>query len=68
MVKGMIEREVPIDGIAMQMHYQSEEEVNSREEISDMIALFGSLGVQVHISEMTVSCEDCEWSNEAQLK
>ena len=68
LVKGMIDRKVPIDGIGMQMHYKNENQVNSREEISSMIKRFGSLGVQVHITEMTVSCKQCKWSKKAQQK
>ena len=47
------------------MHYKDVNSVDSREQISKTIKKFGSLGLQVHITEMTISCKSCEWDQEA---
>ena len=67
MVKSMIDRKVPIDGVGLQMHVKTKpnpkyphEKVTPPDEakVSANIARLGKLGLKVHITEMDVSCPD----------
>jgi GH35 family endo-1,4-beta-xylanase len=53
----MIERDVPIDGVGMQMHFNDVSNVPSRKAIARIMSKFGTLGLQVHITEMSIDCE-----------
>ena len=61
MVKSMVDRKVPIDGVGMQMHVKLDPEKGGppdEAKVSANIARFGKLGLKVHITEMDVSCPD----------
>ncbi len=53
LVKGMLERGVPVDTVGLQMHINLEDP--KIKEIEKTIELFGSLGVNVIVTEMDVS-------------
>lgn len=53
LVKGMLERGVPVDTVGLQMHINLENPPVS--EIEKTIELFGSLGLKVIVTEMDVS-------------
>ncbi len=53
LVKGMLERKVPVDTVGLQMHINLENPPVS--EIEKTIELFGSLGLNVIVTEMDVS-------------
>ena len=53
LVKGMLERGVPVDTVGLQMHINYENP--SIEEIEKTIELYGSLGLNVIVTEMEVS-------------
>jgi len=53
LVKGMLERGVPVDTVGLQMHINLETPPVS--EIEETIELFGSLGLKVIVTEMEVS-------------
>jgi endo-1,4-beta-xylanase len=59
MAKSMIDRNIPIDGIGLQYHVKSIETGPTRGQSKATIARFGSLGLQVHITEIDVECEQC---------
>jgi len=54
LVKGMISRGVPIDGVGLQMHVNLAD-APSTADISANIQRLGALGLQVHITEMDVA-------------
>jgi len=60
LVKGMKEREIPVDGIGIQMHISLKNP--SLQEIKETIELFSTLG-KVYITEMDMSLY--EWENRA---
>ena len=64
----MIERDIPIDGVGMQMHFNDVSNVSSRKQIAHTISKFGTLGLQVHITEMSISCEQCAYDRDALLR
>jgi endo-1,4-beta-xylanase len=53
MLKGMLAKGVPIDGIGLQAHWSIS--TPTREELENSIRLFSSLGLQVQITELDVS-------------
>jgi len=53
LVKGLVEKGVPIDGVGLQMHISLDKYPPS-EEVSTMIRRLGNLGLEVHITEMDV--------------
>ncbi len=55
-VKGMIERNVPIHGIGFQMHLNEKASYNP-DDLRAAIRLIETLGLQVHITEMDVKIE-----------
>jgi endo-1,4-beta-xylanase len=52
-VKGMKDREIPIDGIGMQCHWNIYGP--SLEEVRKTIEMYASLGVRLHITELDIS-------------
>ena len=60
LVKDFQERGIPIDGIGMQGHWNLEHELaedleQAKQYLANAIALFGSLGLEVHITELDLS-------------
>jgi endo-1,4-beta-xylanase len=53
LVKGMVSRGVPIDGVGLQMHLNLNS-APSQADISTNFARLGALGLEVHITEMDV--------------
>jgi endo-1,4-beta-xylanase len=53
LVKGMMSRGVPINGVGMQMHVDLKS-APAQADISSSIARLGALGLEVHITEMDV--------------
>eukprot|EP00937_MAST-01D_sp_MAST-1D-sp2_P004922 g4922.t1 len=64
MVKSMVRRGVPIDGVGLQLHVgtpqggQSGGRVINATRVAENIARLGALGLQVHITELDVKCPD----------
>lgn len=58
-VKGALARGVPIDGVGLQMHLDGAHAPAKDEVISNM-KRFGSLGVQVYVTEFDVNMEDVQ--------
>jgi endo-1,4-beta-xylanase len=64
MVKSMVQRQVPIDGVGLQMHVSvgargdSGWRPPSEAKVSANIERLGALGLQVHVTEMDVKCPD----------
>ena len=58
MVKSMVQRKVPIDGVGLQMHVSMGEAAPDEAKVSANIARLGKLGLKVHITEMDVKCPD----------
>ncbi len=57
LVKNLINDSVPIDGIGLQMHLNVDE-YPSPEDISTNMKRLAALGLEIHVSEMTVYIED----------
>jgi endo-1,4-beta-xylanase len=71
MVKSMLERDVPIDGVGLQMHVGVNYDMV--EGVQENMERFGALGVEVHITELDLVCEqsngyDCVWSDDTEQK
>jgi endo-1,4-beta-xylanase len=64
LVKGLVERGVPIDGVGMQMHYGKPNDKFTIEELKTNIQRYVDLGLDVLFSEMDV--HRCENMTEAQ--
>lgn len=58
LVKGMLEREIPVHAVGLQMHISIKNP--PVEQIEETINLFGSLGVKVLVTEMDVSAYESE--------
>lgn len=61
MVKSMVERKIPIDGVGLQMHIKTKvahRPPPDEAKVSANIARLGKLGLKVHITEMDVECPD----------
>ena len=58
MVKSMVQRKVPIDGVGLQMHVSMGEAAPDEAKVSANITRLGKLGLKVHITEMDVKCPD----------
>ncbi len=54
LVKGMVSRGVPIDGVGLQSHFQPGNGAPSKEDISANIKRLGDLGLEVQITELDV--------------
>ena len=57
MVKSMVDRNIPIDGVGLQMHTSNAGPPNE-EKVAANIKRLGALGLDVHITEMDVRCAD----------
>jgi len=67
MLKGMKSRGIPVDGVGLQMHVSTSYAPTS-DQISQNIQRLGALGLEVHITEMDVSCPDqCNLQQQAQV-
>ena len=64
LVKGLVDRKVPIDGVGMQMHYGKPNDKFTIEELKTNIKRYADLGLDVLFSEMDV--HRCEGMTEAQ--
>lgn len=71
MVKGMLERGVPIDGVGLQMHVGCGYDMFDG--VRDNMNRYHGIGIEVHITELDLACEDkpeenkdCVWGDEAQ--
>jgi endo-1,4-beta-xylanase len=64
LVKGLVERQVPLDGVGMQMHYGKPNDKFTIEELKTNIKRYADLGLDVLFSEMDV--HRCEGMTEAQ--
>jgi len=58
MVKSMKARDIPIDGVGLQMHISSANPP-PRKSVQSNIERLVALGVEVHITELDVKCFDC---------
>eukprot|EP00662_Eupelagonemidae_sp_cell21_P030601 gene30601-27211_t len=67
MVKSMKDRNVPIDGVGLQMHLRVTDPPQALgTSVAQNIARFGALGLQVHITELDVKCPDpCDDAKQA---
>ena len=61
MVKELLENGVPIDGVGFQLHVSREFSAAEVDGVRDNIAAFGALGLEVHMTEIDVSCGN--WPN-----
>lgn len=71
LVKGMLDRGVPIDGVGLQMHIllRGEEGRNpTPEEVAENIERLADLGLDVHITEFDVSTAHLEGDHEERLE
>lgn len=67
MVKSMKSRNIPIDGVGLQMHVSTDYWPKAAD-ISANIKRLGALGLEVHITEMDVSCPgNCNLQLQAQI-
>jgi len=67
LVKSMKQRGIPIDGVGLQMHVSTDYYPNPND-VSANIARLGALGLEVHITEMDVSCKgNCDLQKQAQV-
>jgi endo-1,4-beta-xylanase len=57
LVKGMKERDVPIDGVGMQFHFELGRMPNL-DEVAENMKRLGELGLQVHITELDIRIPD----------
>jgi endo-1,4-beta-xylanase len=55
MIKGMVERGVPIDGVGFQMHIGPPNNLATGKTVKDNMALFTKLGLEVSITEMDIN-------------
>jgi len=65
MVKDMVGRGIPIDGVGLQMHVDSDYNLS----IKSNMERYCDLGLIVHITELDISCKSengCEWNDEAE--
>lgn len=53
LIKGMQERNIPIDGVGLQLHLSLSHPII--EEVEKTIDLFRSLGIEIHITELDIS-------------
>jgi len=67
MAATMKKKGIKIDGVGMQMHISTDKDP-SRSHTSSIIKKFGAVGLQVHITELDVSCWECKNNNAAALK
>jgi endo-1,4-beta-xylanase len=64
MLKGLLARGVPVDGVGLQMHVGTPQgdapggHVVNATLVQQNIARFGALGLKVHVTEMDVKCAD----------
>lgn len=66
LVKGMLERGIPIDGVGLQMHIKLENHP-TLEDIAANIQRLTDLGLKVQITEMDISIKDAPGSMEQKL-
>ena len=60
MLSEMLDKGIPIDGIALPFHVDSAEDYKiSYNDIAKTIKRFGALGLKVMITELKVKCENC---------
>ena len=62
----MKKKGIKIDGVGMQMHI-STDKYPSRAHTSEIIKKFGAVGLQVHITELDISCWECKDNNTTAL-
>jgi endo-1,4-beta-xylanase len=55
MVRSMVQRGIPIDGVGLQMHI-SVESPPDEAKVAENMRRLGALGLQVHVTEMDVAC------------
>ncbi|ORX81617.1 hypothetical protein BCR32DRAFT_327255 [Anaeromyces robustus] len=64
-VADLKKRNIPIDGVGIQYHVSLEN--NPRfDKINDLISRYCKLGVEVHITEMDVSCDKNCWASDVE--
>ncbi|KAG4097090.1 hypothetical protein H8356DRAFT_993845 [Neocallimastix lanati (nom. inval.)] len=62
-VKDMISRNIPIDGVGIQYHVSVSSQPKY-EKINDLISRYCKLGIEVHITELDVKCDNqCNSNN-----
>ncbi|OUM58709.1 glycoside hydrolase family 10 protein, partial [Piromyces sp. E2] len=67
-VKDLLERGIPIDGVGLQYHVSVQYQPTLAS-ITDVIGKYCELGLEVHITELDVKCEDkCNASNVNELQ
>ena len=67
LVKSMIERGIPIDGVGLQFHI-SVDGHPSLDEIAQNMARLAKLGLEIHITEMDLKCpQGCSLNAQAKL-
>mmetsp|Transcript_16155 Transcript_16155/g.32191 ORF Transcript_16155/g.32191 Transcript_16155/m.32191 type:complete len:348 (-) Transcript_16155:31-1074(-) len=71
MVKGMLDRGVPVDGVGLQFHVGTGYDMLDGVKMN--MARYGELGVEVHITELDLVCSqkngyDCTWSSEMEAQ
>lgn len=67
MIKGMVARGVPIDGVGFQMHIGPPNNLANGETVKNNMALFTDLGLEVSITEMDINLCGDQVSAEEQL-
>ena len=68
LVKGMLSRGVPIDGVGFQLHVQHT--YSSFDGVAENMARLAALGLQVHITELDVKCPsdgNCDLDQQAHV-
>ncbi|ORX85685.1 glycoside hydrolase, partial [Anaeromyces robustus] len=58
-IKAMIDKNVPIDGVGLQMHISCNYYPNYSQ-LYELITKYQDIGVEVHVTEIDVSMENCE--------
>ena len=60
-------RNIPIDGVGLQYHVSVQHQPQFNK-INDLIGRYCKLGVEVHITELDVSCESSCWASDVENK
>ena len=67
LVKGMIERGIPIDGVGMQFHIELNK-LPDLKEVAQNIKRLGELGLQVHITELDIRIKGAPTPDQLELQ
>jgi endo-1,4-beta-xylanase len=68
MIKGMVDRGVPIDGVGFQMHIGTPNNIPTAQAVADNMDFYIGLGLEVLISEMDINICDGKVTKDQQLQ